>query len=94
MGPIANPRRISVLHRIEVNVINVTCQIGVVADRVLPIAALPNPLVALGYLAGAALSVAGEPAREAALDEAPARVTVKKKDPPWIFARRYRDMVG
>ena len=34
--PVANPRDISVLHRIEVDVIDVTFEVLVVADRVLP----------------------------------------------------------
>jgi hypothetical protein len=60
-----------------------TCQIGIVADGEFPIAPLPDPLVALRDLAGAALCVAGKPAGEPALDEASAqrkiRVTFRQR---------------
>jgi len=50
------------LYRIEVDVVDVTSEIRVVTDGVLPIAALPNPLLAFGDLAGAALCIAIKPA--------------------------------
>ena len=47
MRPIAGARHQPVLHRIEVNVIGIPGEVALVADRVLPIQALPNPLFAL-----------------------------------------------
>jgi hypothetical protein len=40
------------LYRIEMNVIDMSSEVHVVADGVLPVAALPNSLVALSDLAG------------------------------------------
>src|SRR3954447_21370987 len=45
--PIPRMPRKSVLHRIEMDVIHVNGMIPIVADRVLPIPALPNPSLAL-----------------------------------------------
>ena len=42
MRPIGYAHDVSVLHRIEMNVINMAFEIRVIANRVLPIAALPN----------------------------------------------------
>lgn len=41
----------SMLHRIEVNVVNVTLQIRLIANCMLPIATLPDPFLALHNLA-------------------------------------------
>ena len=46
MRPLANARHISVLDRIEMNVIDVSSQVGFVANGVLPISTLPNSLLA------------------------------------------------
>ncbi|HEV7601154.1 MAG TPA: hypothetical protein VGO49_13010 [Bradyrhizobium sp.] len=40
--PIQNAPDVSVLHRIEVNVVDMALEIGIVANGVLPIAALPD----------------------------------------------------
>ena len=48
MRPIAYARDVSVLHRIKVNVVNMTFEIRVVANGVLPIAALPDALFPFG----------------------------------------------
>ncbi len=45
--PIAHPGDEAVLHRIEVNVINVPLQIRFITNCVLPIAALPDTFLAL-----------------------------------------------
>jgi hypothetical protein len=42
MRPIRNPRDVSMLYRIEMNVIDVTFKIRVVTNGVLPVAALPD----------------------------------------------------
>src|SRR3954447_26737638 len=47
MRPIAYARNKPMLHRIEMDVVDVPRQICVVADRVLPVAALPNPFLSL-----------------------------------------------
>jgi len=82
MRPIAHSMCISVFHRIEVNIIDMAREIGVVTDGVLPVATLPDSFLALGDFAGASPDIAGEPARETALDEAPAerkiRVTLRE----------------
>ena len=45
MRPLGNFGYISMLHGIEVDIVHMALQIGVVADGVLPIAALPNAFV-------------------------------------------------
>jgi hypothetical protein len=47
MRPVANSAHQTVLHRIVVNVINMAREIGIVADRVLPITALPKRKLAI-----------------------------------------------
>src|SRR5262245_27109416 len=42
VGPVRNAADVSVLHRIEVNVINMPLEIRVVTDCMLPVSALPN----------------------------------------------------
>ncbi len=39
--PVRDARDISVFHRVEVDVVDVTIEVGVIADSVLPIATLP-----------------------------------------------------
>ena len=46
--PVPDAHGVAVLHRIEVNVIEVPPKIILVAQRVLPISPLPNPSLALG----------------------------------------------
>lgn len=59
IGPVADPGGVSMLYRIEMNVIDMSSEVDVVADGVLPVAALPNSLVALSDLAGATPRNAG-----------------------------------
>jgi hypothetical protein len=54
---IAHADGVAVLHRIEVNVIEVPREIVLVVQRVLPISPLPNPALGFGGAAG------GDPAR-------------------------------
>ena len=46
--PVADPRDEAVLHRVEMAILNMVPKVGVVADHVLPVAALPDPGLALG----------------------------------------------
>jgi hypothetical protein len=62
-----------VFHGIEVNIVDMALQIGIVPNGVLPITTLPNSPLASGNLAGAALHVADKPARKSALDQAAAQ---------------------
>jgi hypothetical protein len=48
VGPIASSIYVAVLYRIEMNVVDVARQVGIIADRVFPITTLPNSLLALG----------------------------------------------
>ncbi len=59
------------LHRIEVDVIDVLGKIVPVAQRVLPIPPLPNPALGFGGAAGGDAFAAGQAMREAAFDQAP-----------------------
>jgi hypothetical protein len=66
--PVHDPRHVSVLQGIEVNVVDVTFEIGLIANGVLPIAALPDAFFALRDLAlRSRLRFDG--ARKSALDE-------------------------
>src|SRR5207302_1355416 len=47
VGPVAHAGNETVLHRIEVNVVDVTCEILVIANRVLPKASLPKQEIAV-----------------------------------------------
>ena len=49
--PIGYARDISMFYRIEMNVIHVALKIRVIANRVLPVAALPDTLLPLADLA-------------------------------------------
>ncbi len=51
MRPIGYTRDVSVLHRIEMNVIDMAIQIRIIANRVFPMAALPDPLLSLDNFA-------------------------------------------
>ena len=42
MRPVDDPADMTMLHWIEVNIVDVPFEIGVVADRMFPIAALPH----------------------------------------------------
>jgi hypothetical protein len=71
MRPVDNTRDMSVLDRIEMDIVDMALQIGIIANGVLPIATLPDALLSLARLACG--SRQGDKAsREAALDQAPA----------------------
>jgi hypothetical protein len=61
-----------VLDWIKMNVVNVTGEIGFIADGMLPITSLPNTLIAFGNLASRSQVGGWEKARKPALDKAPA----------------------
>src|SRR5262245_19063874 len=71
--PVAHLRNVAVLDWIEMNVVDMTLKVFIIADGVLPIASLPNTLFALCDLAASPSRTGGEPAREGALNEAPAQ---------------------
>jgi len=73
--PIAHTRDETVLHRIEVYVVNVPFQIRVIANCVLPIAALPDAFLALEQLA-CRTPLRFQAARKAAFDQIPPRCKV------------------
>jgi hypothetical protein len=60
--PVACPRNVAVFDGIEMNVVDMAREVFVIADGVLPVAALPNSFLAFGDLAGRARRIAGEPA--------------------------------
>ncbi len=70
MPPIDNTRDMSMLHWIEMNIINVPLQIGVVAYRVFPITTLPNSFLSFDNFAWGSRHFF-KATREAALDQAP-----------------------
>jgi hypothetical protein len=63
---------VTVLHRTEVNVIEVTHEVVLVAQRVLPIPPLPNTALAFGGAASRVPFDSRQTVREAAFDQAPA----------------------
>ena len=72
MRPVADPGNVSVLDRIEVNVIDMAGEVGIITDGVFPIAALPNSLLAPDDLAPAPLHFASKEARKSTLNLTPA----------------------
>ena len=73
MRPIFNPRHEAVLHGIEVDVIDVTFEVRVIADCVLPKPSLPDSRFAPSYLAPRSQLSWSQSAGKSALDLAPAR---------------------
>ena len=71
MRPVDNTRDMSVLDRIEMDIVDMALQIGIIANGVLPIATLPDTLLSLAHLACGSRQ-GSKAAREAALDQAPA----------------------
>jgi hypothetical protein len=61
------------LRGIEVNVVDMALQVGIITNSMLPITTLPNSPLASGNLAGAAEHVTAKTARKSALDQAPAQ---------------------
>jgi len=86
------------LYGIEMDVIDVTSKVGFVANGMLPIAALPNPFLAFGDFAGAALWIAVKVPRESSLDQAPTqrKISITSRQQPdgmemiWQYADRDR----
>jgi hypothetical protein len=72
---------VAVLHRIEMNVVDMARKIGLVPDRVFPISALPDSFFAPRDLTGARLSAGDQPAGKPALDEIPSQREI------WITGR-------
>ena len=52
MRPIPDPRHQPVLERVDMNVVDVTSEIVLIANGVLPIATLPDTALAFGGAAG------------------------------------------
>jgi glutathione S-transferase len=73
MRPIAGAANESMLHGIEMNIIDVSLKVGIVPDRVLPIPPLPQAALALPDLARRVRDIDGQSSRKAALDQAPAQ---------------------
>src|SRR5262249_31715728 len=69
--PIADPSDIAVLHRIEVDVIDMTLEVRIVADCVLPKPSLPDARFAPPYLASRPQLRRRQHAGESALDLTP-----------------------
>jgi hypothetical protein len=63
---------VAVLHRIEVDVIEVPHEVVLVAQRMLSISPLPNPALAFGGAAGRDPFPSGQSIRKAAFDQSPA----------------------
>jgi len=70
--PVPHAEGVAVLHRIEVNVIEVTHEVVLVAQRMLPIPPLPNPALAFGGAAGGDPFASGQSMRKGAFDQTPA----------------------
>ena len=71
--PIGSTRDVSMLYRVEVNVVDMTSKIFVAANGVFPISALPDSFFSLGYLTRRPQRGRIQTARKAGLDQAPAR---------------------
>jgi len=73
MGPIHRTRNPTVLHRVEMNVIHMPRQIGLIPDLMLPIAPLPDATLAFGLAADADVLDFSHPPRKPCLDLRPAQ---------------------
>lgn len=73
MRPIRSPCRMTMLHRIEMDVIQVTLQIPFIGDQALPETSLPDAALALAQPAGTNALTRRDLAGEAGLDQHPAR---------------------
>jgi hypothetical protein len=72
MGPIGYAGDVSMFHRIKMNVVGVAFQVGVIANSVLPVTALPDALFTLDRFAGRSRGRRIKAAGEATFDQAPA----------------------
>ena len=68
MRPIAGTADESMLYGIEMNVINVPLKVGIIANRMLPIAPLPQASLTLGELARRPRDSNGQSSQKTALD--------------------------
>jgi hypothetical protein len=75
--PIRDLGHVSMLDRIEMDVVHVPLQIPIVADGVLPITALPDSAFATCRLACCAGHLSRETARKSAFDQAPAQGKIR-----------------
>jgi hypothetical protein len=82
--PIAYARHMAVLDRIEMDIIDVPLQVSLVANRMLPIATLPNPPLPVGNFARGDWHPAWKPPRKPRLDHIPAQreITVVRRERP------------
>src|SRR5262245_10221116 len=74
--PVTDPGDISVLHRIEVDVIDVAREIRVITDCMLPKPSLPDSRFASAYLAPRSQRCRTQPAGKSAFDLSPARCEI------------------
>ena len=74
--PIDHTRDVTVLHRIEMDVVDVTFEISIIANGMLPVASLPDTLFPLRDFALRSWPRA-KTVGKAALDEAPARGEIR-----------------
>ena len=81
MRPIDHARNMSMLYRIEVNVIDMPIEIGFVADGMLPITALPDSFLSFADFAGRARSRI-KTSRKATLDEIPTDRKIRIRENP------------
>lgn len=72
VGPILGSRHVPVLHRIPVDVVHVSSEVGVIAYQVLPVPSLSDTAFAFVDTPGASMLPKRQVAREPSLDESPA----------------------
>src|SRR4051794_24737912 len=72
MRPVAYTRNVSVLYRIEMNVIDVAFKISLIANGMFPISSLPYPLFPLGCFALRSRLCRIKTSRKSAFDQTPA----------------------
>lgn len=71
--PVPYSRRVTLFHRVKVNVIEMVGKIVLVTQRMLPIPPLPNATFAFGASAGGERFAARQTVRDCGFDETPAR---------------------
>jgi hypothetical protein len=72
MRPIAGARHQPMSHRVEVNVIDMAREVGIVADRMFPETALPYAFFAFVKFASTPVRIGRQTAGEIVFDQAPA----------------------
>jgi len=73
IGPVCRTMHPAVLYRIEMDVVDMPREIGVIADLMFPVAALPDAAFSFGASAGVRGFGAGQLSREARFDQRPAQ---------------------